>query len=269
MRTTRSMLAGIDCVLSEPESADATTPTIICLHGIGGDDASFAPQSELLSDQFRVVVWNMPGYRDSDRLEQLSFETLANSLAKLVDTLGCESVHIIGQSIGGMIAQEMFHCYPDKVKSLILVATTSAFGGRDDSFKNAFLEARLSPLESGMTMRQVAESAMPSIVGSKAEQYLITSAINSMAALNADVYRQVLACLVTFDRREEWALIDCPLCLVAGSEDTNSPAATMKKMAEKLPHAEYHEIEGAGHLINLEQGKAFNGIVKSFLHGIN
>lgn len=263
------MLAGIDCVISEPEPADATTPTVVCLHGIGGDDASFAPQSELLSDKYRIVVWNMPGYRDSDRLEQMSFETLASSLAKLLDTLDCAPVHIIGQSIGGMIAQEMFHRYPDKVKSLILVATTSAFGGRDDSFKNAFLEARLSPLESGMSMRQVAESAMPSIVGSKTEPHLIRSAINSMATLDTDVYRQVLGCLVTFNRREEWADINCPLCLVAGSEDTNSPAATMRKMAEKLPQAEYHEIEGAGHLINLEQGKAFNSIVKSFLRGIN
>ena len=82
------------------------------------------------------------------------------------------------------------------------------------------------------------------------------------------VYRQVLDCLVTFSRRQEWSDIHCPVCLVAGSEDTNSPSVTMKKMADKLPHAEFHEIEGAGHLINLEQGTRFNNIVYDFLRGI-
>ena len=119
-----------------------------------------------------------------------------------------------------------------------------------------------------MTMQQMAETAMPSIVGSKTEQHLITSAINSMAALDPDVYRQILDCLVTFDRRREWAGISCPVCLVAGTEDSNSPAATMKKMADKLPNASYHEIEGAGHLVNLEKGRIFNSIVDSFIQSL-
>ncbi len=266
MKTFRSKLAGIDCLISEPDIADVKT--IVCLHGIGGDDASFAPQSEHLARRYRIVVWNMPGYRESDRIANLSFEALADSLAQLLDTLDVGPVHLIGQSIGGMIAQEMYHRYPDKVESLILVATTTTFGGRDDTFKNAFISARLKPLESGMTMQQMAETAMPSIVGSKTEQHLITSAINSMAALDPDVYRQILDCLVTFDRRREWAGISCPVCLVAGTEDSNSPAATMKKMADKLPNASYHEIEGAGHLVNLEQGRIFNSIVDSFIQSL-
>ncbi len=263
------MIAGIDCLVSEPATANELTQTIVCLHGIGGDDASFAPQSEHLAGRYRVVVWNMPGYRESANVDQLSFEGLAGSVEKLIDALACGPVHIMGQSIGGMIAQEMFHRYPEKVKSLILVATTTAFGGRDNSFKGAFLKARLAPLDDGRTMEQIAEAAIPSIVGSNTEQHTITDATNSMAALDADVYRQVLACLVTFSRRQEWMDINCPVCLVAGSEDTNSPAATMKKMADKLPHAEFHEIEGAGHLVNLEQGKIFNNIVSSFLRGFS
>ena len=126
----------------------------------------------------------------------MSFEALTDSLVGLLDTLDAGPVHLIGQSIGGMIAQEMFHRYIHKVQSLILVATTSAFGGRDDSFKNAFISARLKPLDNGMTMQQVAEAAIPSIVGSKTESHLITSAINSMAALDPDVYRQILLSLI-------------------------------------------------------------------------
>lgn len=264
MKTVRTIIADIDCLISEPDVTDAETETIVCLHGIGGDDASFEPQQRL-ANQYRVVSWNMPGYRESKVISPLSFEALADALHKLISTLDADGVHLMGQSIGGMIAQEMYCRYPDDIKSLILVATTSAFGGRDESFKNAFLEARLKPLDAGMSMQQVASAAMPEIVGKNTELHIIEAAVNSMASLSSDVYRDVLSCLVTFNRRSEWSQISCPVCLVSGSEDTNAPAATMQKMAGGLPHAVCHEIEGAGHLVNLEKGSEFNDIVHAFL----
>jgi len=216
----------------------------------------------------------MPGYQNSVPLEQCSFELLANTLVQFIDALGVGRVHLLGQSIGGMIAQELFHRNPDyfssgKVSSLILAATTAAFGGRDDSFKQAFLEARLKPLDEGMTMQQIAQAAIPGIVGEGVDAGLVKMGINSMAAIDPDVYRDVLRCLVTFDRRTAWPRINCPTLLVAGSKDTNAPAATMKKMANKLLHARYEEIQGAGHLVNLEKGDEFNGAVKSFLSSID
>ncbi len=207
----------------------------------------------------------MPGYSQSAAVTPLTFENISQSLLRLVTTLDVGAVHLMGQSIGGMIAQETYFRFPQSIKSLILVATTAAFGGKDDSFKNAFLEARLKPLDSGMTMQQVASAAMPNIVAKNTEPHIIEAAVNSMAPLDPDVYRDVLRCLVTFNRRLEWSQITCPVCLVAGSEDTNAPSATMQKMAAKLSHARYHKIENAGHLVNLEKGPEFNTIVRAFL----
>ena len=264
MKTVQASIADIDCVISEPDVTDAGTETIVCLHGIGGDDASFEPQ-QALADQYRVVAWNMPGYKKSVVVSPLNFEVLAEKLHRFIITLDAGSVHLMGQSIGGMIAQETYHRFPDSIKSLILVTTTAAFGGRDESFKNAFLKARLKPLDSGMSMQQLASAAMPEIVGKNTEQHIIEAAINSMAPLNEDVYRDVLRCLVTFNRRAEWSTIKCPVCLISGSEDTNAPAVTMQKMANGLSQAHYHEVAGAGHLVNLEKGAEFNTIVQSFL----
>jgi len=56
---------------------------------------------------------------------------------------------------------------------------------------------------------------------------------------------------------------DC--CLIAGEVDQNAPAKTMAKMAGKIPQADYHEIKGAGHLINLEAGPETNAILNEFL----
>ena len=261
----RKYIASLDCLIAEPDKASDDLQTVVCLHGIGGDDASFLPQLKGLSDEFRVVAWNMPGYRESAPLTAVTFANWAESLQQLVVALVDGPVHIIGQSIGGMIAQDFYHRFPDLVSSLLLVATTTAFGGKDDSFKNAFLDTRLKPLDQGKSMREIATEAMPSIVGKDTDDAIVESAINSMAAINPEAYRDVVRCLVTFNRRSEWAFIGCPVCLVAGSQDSNAPAATMHKMASKLTQAACHEIPGAGHLVNLEKGDEFNAIAKRFL----
>jgi len=257
--------AGIEFTIAQPGNASARTPAVICLHGIGGDDQSFLSQSKALSERFRVFAWNMPGYRDSLKLETVSFDQLVAALKGLIDALQLSQVHLIGQSIGGMIAQEFVYRYPKRVSSLVLIATTSAFGGKDDSFKQTFLKARLTPLDKGISMRTLAEQSIHQIVGSECSNAVKEAAITSMANVQESSYRDILECLVTFNRRNEFTQIQHPVCLISGSEDTNAPANTMKKMAAKLANSQYHEIQGAGHLVNLENGAEVNQIIDQFL----
>jgi len=208
----------------------------------------------------------MPGYQQSTRLNNITFSTLTNSLHDLLIALKTGPVHIVGQSIGGMIAQEYALLHSENVKSLTLVATTSAFGGRDDSFKDAFLKARLKPLKEGKSMQTLAEETVSAITAKNVSEEVIAAAVKSMAAVPVETYTDILKCLVTFNRRTDIAEIRCPVCLVAGSEDTNSPAATMKKMAEKMVISEFHEIRNAGHLVNLEKAGEFNRILQQFIN---
>lgn len=260
----KQSVAGIELSLAYPTGA-VDVPTMICLHGIGGDDASFQPQLDGLSDRYRVISWNMPGYGQSENLTDYTFKHLAEVLNRLVTELNLKQVTLVGQSIGGMIAQEYAHHYPESLSSLILIATTAAFGGRDDTFKQEFLAARLKPLDQGVTMAQMAKDAMPHITGSAASANAVQAAIDSMSKVDEATYRQVLKCLVTFNRRSELSEISCPVCLIAGSEDTNAPAPTMQKMASKINGVEYHELVGAGHLVNLEMPDETNQIVSRFM----
>ena len=157
--------------------------TIVCLHGIGGDQDSFRPQLESLSDEYRVIAWNMPGYRGSKPLEHYSFATLGHQFMKWLDAMSLDKVHLVGQSIGGMLAQHLGFYYPDRVRSLVLIATTSAFGGRDDEFRDQFLRARLAPLDKGETMPGIATRFVPEIVGSAAPAAAIEAATASMSAI--------------------------------------------------------------------------------------
>ena len=241
------------------------TPVLLFLHGIGGDAESFRPQLDGLSRKRTVMAWNMPGYGGSEPLDDLTFGALADRLAVFLDGLAIDSLHLAGQSIGGMIATEFALRHPDRVKSLILMATTSAFGGRDDCFSREFLKARLEPLENGRTMSDLAREFVPQIMGPSAGREAVNSAIGSMGRVGSEAYRKVISCLVTFDRRNDMETLSCPVCLIAGSEDRNAPARTMERMAAKIVGSEFHVIEGAGHLVNLEAPVETNAIIEKFL----
>ncbi len=238
---------------------------LVCLHGIGGNTDSFIEQLAGLSEQHRIIALNLPGYGNSDPISPLTFAALADKLAEFLNAIGASKAHLVGQSIGGMIALETACRHPDLAKTLTLIGTTSAFGGRDDSFKDQFVSARLKPLDQGMSLAQLAQKFVPEITGPIASVRAIASATASMSAVSVQTYRDIIRCLVTFNRRTDIETLPMPCCLIAGEVDTNAPAKTMASMARKIPNAAYHEIKGAGHLINLEAGAQTNTILADFL----
>ena len=251
----------------ESEST-ATAMPVICLHGIGGDDTSFVDQMggpflAGLGDR-RVIAWNMPGYAQSSPMKNMNFANLATMVAELMDTLKIKHAHLVGQSIGGMIAQEVAIQTPDRVAGLSLIATVPAFGGLDETFKTVFLKTRLDPLDAGATMAELAQEAIPEIMGPHASRRSRQMAVDAMASIDPVAYRQVLKCLVTFNRRADQHQLTMPCCLIAGDLDDNSPARVMRKMAEKLPNAEFHIIESAGHLVNSEKPDLVNSVLCDF-----
>jgi pimeloyl-ACP methyl ester carboxylesterase len=247
------------------EDSGGSGQPIICLHGIGGNDSSFSSQVTGLGNDFRVIAWNMPGYNGSNPLDDVSFESLSNSLIAFMDALDISSAHIIGQSIGGMLAQEITIRHPHRVKSLTLIATSAAFGGRDDSFKDSFLAARLAPLDAGKTMSEIAAEFVPEITGSMTSQQVLKEAVNAMTAVPESTYRQIITCLTSFNRRDDQHLLTMPVCLIAGELDQNAPAASMQKMANQIPHSHFHIVEKAGHLVNSEASDTVNVIIRNFL----
>ncbi|MEK9853246.1 MAG: alpha/beta hydrolase [Rhodobiaceae bacterium] len=264
-----SFLAGGD-----PDSK-AGAPALVCLHGIGGDATSFRAQIDgLAAPDQPVLSWDMPGYGESAPLAAMDFAALCDRLCAALDALGMVRVVIAGQSIGGMIAQEMAIRHPGRVAGLVLIATVPGFGGRDDSFRDAFLAARLAPLDQGIGMAALAAEAIPAVLGPTVDSAIQDEAITAMAAIPEAAYRQVLATLVTFNRREDQHLITCPCLLIAGGKDDNSPARVMEKMADRLPDAALLVIENAGHLVNSEAHQDCNRAISAFLrrlrgNGIN
>ena len=235
------------------------TPLFAC-HGIGMHSGFFARQAEALAPRALVPV-NMPGFGGAAFSGTYGFQDLAQNLAA---TIGDEPGHVIGHSMGGMVALELAATQPDKIKSLILCNTTPAFGGKDDSFKKQFVAARLKPLEDGKTMAEMAPASVRLMSAPDTPPRDLDFMADLMAETPEQAYRAAIECLVTFDRRAAQEHLAMPVLLIGGEDDQAAPAKTMRRMAEKIPGAECHILAG-GHMTPVEQAEATNRLILDFL----
>jgi len=240
---------------------------ILFMHGVGGDHSSWRPQLLHFGDRYRCLAWDMPGYGASPSVG-MTFPALADAVHRLLDALEIPKVHLVGQSLGGMIAQEFAAAHPDRLLSLVLVATSPAFGRSDKDWQQKFVEDRVGALERGATMPQLARDNVRRIVGPEADPAGVEIATACTANLPVESYKQAIRMIVGFDRRDALPDIKVPTLALAGALDTVAPAAMMEKMAGRIAGARFVVVPGAGHLINLEQPEAFNKALGAFLDGV-
>jgi 3-oxoadipate enol-lactonase len=93
--------------------------------------------------------------------------------------------------------------------------------------------------------------------------------VDDISIITDATFRAASETIVSFDARALLERIEAPTLVMAGSSDTNAPAATMERMAGKIPGARFVTIEGAGHLANLERPAAFNAILSHFVESID
>ena len=131
---------------------------------------ALAPQSRrhtwllvLASLGFRAVAWDMPGYGVSVPVEPYGFKGLAASAAALIEAVapaaGSEPVAVVGQGMGGMVAQELALRRPDLVQHLVLMCTTAAVQ-EGDAYDQA-IARNLAWLDEGLSMPAIADRLLP------------------------------------------------------------------------------------------------------------
>jgi len=249
----------------------------VLLHGIGGRADVWEPQLEAFSSHYRVIAWYMPGYGGSERLPQMTFPALADALATLLDTLPAKRVHLVGHSMGGMVAQEFLRRRASRLASVCLYATNPGIARPESpeaqeaarARAEEFMRRRLEPIDAGMTMREMAQSLLDQLLAPDAPQSARIAAIESVSAVPPDVYRDAMRCFLTFDGTDVVPNIRIPALVIAGGEDRTMPVPVVQAMARQIPGARFEVIPGVGHLANLEDPSAFNRVQADFLASVS
>jgi len=244
---------------------------LVLIMGLGGTLEWWFLQVPALSRHYRVVAFDNRGSGRSDKPDiPYTMEMMAKDTAGLMDALGIPSAHIFGISMGGMIAQHVALLYPQRVKTLILGATTC--GGSHsvspdpESMKVLFDLERMQQLPPEERFREM----LPFIFS----QEFIESSRSVMQELAVRMsqyitpphgYMRQAQAIMGHDTYERLPEIKAPTLVIAAEEDKIVPVENSRIIASRIPGAELVVLERAGHGFNIELADEVNRAVLDFL----
>lgn len=228
-------------------------PLIVFLHGIGGNRTNWQGQVDYFgSKSWCAVAWDARGHGASDDPPHtLQFHEYADDLLRLLDHLQAERAHLVGLSMGGMIAQDFYGRYAPRVATLSLLDTSVGFGNASEEVRRDFLTRRLDPLERGLTPVDIAPSVTDVLVATSATAAARAQVLASIEHLRTEPYNQALHAIITTDFRAVLSRIQVPTLVLVGDEDIVTPPLVT--------------IPGVGHLSNIDKPEAFHTALEIFL----
>lgn len=239
---------------------------VVLLHGLGGSRIAWEPQLAALSAAgYLAAAWDMPGYGASAPPRAWTFDSLAASASKWIGDFDADAAHVVGLSMGGIVALHLALASPALVRSLVLCDTSPAFGFDGSTDAGTWIESRLAPLRAGATPASMAAGVLGSIMAPGASG--MAEAAAAMARIDPVAFEGAVRCLPTHDVRERLEEIAAPTLVVVGELDRETPPSYARHLAAGIRHSRYVEIAGAGHISNLEQPAQFNAALVDFLSG--
>ncbi|RAR54565.1 3-oxoadipate enol-lactonase [Paraburkholderia unamae] len=252
--------------LNVVKGGPAERSTVILIHAVGLDLTYWDRQIEALTAHHHVVALDLPGHGRSARAPHSgSIADLASDVATVIDDLGSLSVHVVGHSFGGMVAQQLAISYPDRVRSLTLAATAASFS--DEA--RGYLRGHSSAIRA-----QGMSAALPSLPLSLADSTrqrrpdLLERLTKTMLAMDPDVYAVAWTEIANFDATDRLSGIRCPSLILVGDEDRNTPPDASAPLARDIAGAAIVVIAGAAHMLPMEEAERFNEELIRFLRAV-
>lgn len=226
-------------------------------------------QVEELSKQFRVITFDPRGVARSQVSDgkEISFETIAEDVAALLDELKIEKANVLGASFGGFAAQEFALKFPERLDKLVLACTS--FGGRNHvapawEVLAAFVST--NDLNKSERIRKFLIPAFSPAFAAAHEE--IVEQVCQMREQNSVPEKSYLAQLhaaMNFDSEAHLKEIKAETLVLTGDSDAVVPPQNSQNLAGALPNVRLETVTGGSHLFFIEKAEEFNRIVTNFL----
>jgi pimeloyl-ACP methyl ester carboxylesterase len=220
---------------------------LVCFHGAGGMRVSRSHQ--LLAEQHRVVVFEVPGFGTSPVNDRTAtIQELADTMAQAVASLGVERFNLMGNSFGGRLAVWLAIRHPERIEALVLAAPAAI---RPEGGGRAAVapEDRLGLLYAHPE-RQPPRPAPDPVIIAKQEALLAR-----LASPPRDPQLE-----------EQLGGLNVPTLVLFGTLDRSIPPEMGRIYREKLPNCHLVLVYDAGHALDMDRPEAFASVVKDFLH---
>jgi len=246
-------------------------PPLVLLHGFAMHGGLFAPLLPALTPRYRVHVVDLPGHGWSAPIDGADVATLADALDDVLAAIGTP-LTVLGWSLGGQIALQWARVRPQRIRRLVLVATTPSFVTRSDwtcamapetlaQFGDELRVAYRLTLLRFLTLQVQGSDDGRRTLG-QLREHLFERGEPTPQALEA-----ALALLATTDLRRSLHEVEAPALVVAGTRDTLVPLAATQALAAALPRATHAAITGAAHAPFLSHPAPFLDALRAFADG--
>ncbi|MGH2341060.1 alpha/beta fold hydrolase [Segnochrobactraceae bacterium EtOH-i3] len=241
---------------------------LVFLHGIGSAARSFAGVLPLVSARRQAVAWDAPGYQGSAPLgcREPDAGSYALVLERMLEAVGIPRIHLVGHSLGAIMAARFAADYPDRVASLTLASVALGHARLEPARRAELLANRLADLDT-FGPRGLAEKRGPRLCGPHASPKAIRAVIDTMAMVTPVGYRDAARLLAGADTLADVARLpaDLPMQVVWGAEDVVTPPAANRKVVDARPGCGAVEIARLGHAFYVEQPAALADALECFL----
>lgn len=232
-------------------------------HSLLTDRTAFDPVLPALSADFRVTLFNLPGFHGSQPVMALMDAYVAR-LEDGFEEFGLRpDTVLIGNGFGGTVALAFALAHPDRISKLVL---SDAAAGFPDEGKQAFRVMSEKVADQGLGA--IAEFAARRV---HSESYLaehpqaVDERRKTLLEIHPEAFRSACAVLMETDLVPLLPKLKVPTLVVCGELDQATPPPLNKLIADKVAGARYVELPGCGHCPPLEQPQAFLAAVKEFI----
>jgi len=255
------------------EHGDPAAEPVLLIMGFTSNAAAWAPQIPALAERYHVIAFDNRGSgRTTQPDAPYTVPQMAADAAALLDHLGIASAHVVGASMGGMIAQEFALRYPRRVRSLVLACTTP--GGPHSAGHDALMAATdeglaLDTMESAMSPERVKEMLeqlfTPEYIANPGPGFgqMIASTVQFPPTI-AGLKGQTLA-IRAHDTWDRLPRIVAPTLVIAGDADPLIDPENSRILAARIPGAELVLLPGQRHGFTAEKPEETNRAILDFL----
>jgi pimeloyl-ACP methyl ester carboxylesterase len=241
---------------------------LLLIHGLGYARWGWEPVLPELAEQFDVILFDNRGIGESDAPPgPYTVAEMAADAVQVLDETGVARAHVVGTSLGGMIAQELALAYPERVDRLVLACTTPG-GSKAHPMPQVTvaLMAEAPTLEPVVALRRFVENALaPATVEAHPELVEQIMAHRLAAAQQPAAWAAQASAGATFDAYERLGGLASPTLVQHGDEDVVVDPRNADLLVELLPDARLERVPGTGHLFFWEAPERFVSSVSAFL----
>ena len=254
--------------LDYERSGNESGPPLLLIMGMSGTALHWGePFLELLRRDFDVIAYDHRGVGGSTKLDgSITTRQMGDDAAGLLAALELDSAHVLGISMGGMVAQELALNHPGRIRTLTLGCTYC--GGEGSALSSPEVMQKLSEaMMSGDRQRALRAgwevNVSAELVDDEQAYASFLEIAERRAVAIAVVMEQMQACAAhnTFDRLPE--LADVPTLVIHGTEDQLLPVQNGHLIASRIPGSQLEILEGVGHMFFWERPERSAELVRA------